>query len=229
MAENSIEPKKQKNVSVEISSLYSQSTKDMLRISLWNGKIGFSFSRLVESEVKSVFITLDYEKAIFLSMLINSIIRERVQSYKNNSPYQSINIPIEHTYIKDNQVHKVGTLTIKTVAVQSEITNTPVNRIAIAYEQAGETYEVALSSRIISKQILDKYATKEIDPDDARLFLFAKTLEGIINNLPVLSYITKLIEMNFKGNSYSSNSVENDTKYINAPRRNGPDVEDIPF
>jgi hypothetical protein len=111
---------------------------------------------------------------------------------------------VEQSYIKDGQIHKIGMMTIKTVPVVSEVKNEPVNRIAIAYEEAGNVYEVTLASRIISKQILDKYALNEVDPDDARLFLFAKTFEGIVNNLPTLSYITKLVDVVFKaGDSFS--------------------------
>ncbi len=235
--ENSID-KKQKNISVELSTLFSQdqNNKAILKISLWNGKIGFEFSKVDQDKPKRVFITFDYEKAIFFTGLINSIVRDRVTAYRSGQPYSTFNIPIENSYIKDGQIHKVGMMYVKTTPVISEITNTPIPRVTISYEQAGDVYEVILCSRIISKQIVDKFATKEIDPDDARLFYISKTLDGIINNLPVLAYLSRIVDIMMGGNNnqkqITSNVYQKKEEFNNNPKArisSSDDVDTIDF
>ena len=191
---------KQKNISVEISTLFSHESKAILKISIWYGKLGFEFSKPDGSEGKSpkrAFFTMDYEKAIWLSMVLNSIARERVMQHKNGTAYTDVLIPIEQSYIKDGELHKVGTLYIKTIPVKSDISGTTNQRICISYESVGEIYDVVLASKIISKQVSDKWALKEVDADDARFFLLCRTLESTVNNLPTIAFVARLADIIF--------------------------------
>lgn len=213
--------KKQKTISVEIATLFSQdqSSKTILKISLWNGKIGMEFSKVEDGKQKRQFITIDYEKSIFLSGILNSVVRERYNNYRTNTPYSEVMIPIEQSYVKDNELHKIGTLFIKTIPVKSETLGVDVLRVAISYEAVGEKYDVILASRVISKQLSDKFTLREIDPDDARLFLLSKTIDSVTNNIPVLAFLARIADIIFTPKPYN-NDGKHDKPYNGVRRVN---------
>jgi hypothetical protein len=199
----------QKNLSVEIAKLFSfnQTDKAILKISLWNGKVGFDFSKMINGAQKRSFITIDYEKAIYLSGVINGILRERLSAFKNGGTYKNYDIAIDQSFPdKDSgELRKNGILKIRTIIVKQETTGKDIPRVAISYESMGEVYDVVLCSRIISKQVSDKYIEKEIDPDDVRFIYLCKTWEGIVNNLPVIGYLTRIAELILGGKPFASN------------------------
>lgn len=221
---------KQKSLSVEIARLFSFSNqqnqdKTSLRISVWSGKIGLEFNKIMpDNKFKKAFTTIDYEKAIFLNGLLLSILHDRFSSFKSGTPYREFDIPIEQSYPdKDGSgLRKIGTLNIKTKKVSND-KGDEAARVVISFDTAGETYDVILCSRIISKQIPEKYTSRNIDPDDARFMYFCKTFESIINNIPTIAYLNRMVELIMGGNNKfnkDSGGSQKQISSVNAERIN---------
>lgn len=230
---------KQKRMSVDISTLFSQSdTTDRLRITLWGGRVGFEFSRSLgksSNDTQRCFITFDYEQSIVISNLIVEIIRDRVIAHREGKEYPQFDIPIETSYIKDGEKHITGSLNIASRPTTISQVGNIGNRIALTYTQGTEKYEVVLASRLVSQQVKDKFTLARIDPYDARLGLFGKTLEGIVNNLPIIAYINKLIDVMMGNTTNGTVSSGGKTKRIGSPNPAGlstapaGDMEEIDF
>jgi hypothetical protein len=234
---DSTQPAKQKQLSVEIAKLFSykQDDKSLLKLSLWNGKLGLDFSKNDANGVKRSFITFDYEKLIFINSLIREIGRERIEAYRNGKPYAAYDIPIECSFPdKDHpgELRKYGTFVIKTVSVKSD-DGVTANRIVLGYESGTETFYVTLCSRILTKQIASRAYVNKVDPNDSRFYYFAYTINSIVEHFPIIAYMSSLVELQFskpKQSSFNNGSSNRDpTTHTRQSISNDDDVAKIPF
>lgn len=193
MARNYGKPK-QKRISYTLATIFSGEKNgaeyQLLKVGFYDQKVTLNFCKGVSGGSNKMLestVFIDYETLCVIKGLLDSVIRDRVGSYRMGEPYKeySFNYAVRYMDSDSGQMRTLGNLTVEAVTVSE----TGDNRVNFKYNDGKDEYKISLTSPWLKDAFSfneDSLLMKDIDISDSRLYALTYLFANVVKNWPCL-------------------------------------------
>ena len=192
MAKNYGKPK-QKRMSYTLATIFSGEKNgaeyQLVKVGFYDSKVTLNFCKGISGGANKMLeasVFIDYETLCSFSGLCETVIRDRVASFRAGEPYKefAFNYAVRYMDSESGQMRTLGNLILESIMDQNGRAN-----IHLKYNDGKEEYTISMISPWLKDAFSfneDSFLINDIDISDARFYQLSYLLSNIVRSWPCL-------------------------------------------